>query len=151
MPELSRRQAIAGSVAVAAAMLVRPARATPADVEAAMAEILKGRTAQKGRVKLDIPRLAESGLNVSLDVSVESPMTPADYVKAIYLFAPQNPLPNIARYHFTPAAGRAAVTTRVRLADTQDVVALAEMSDGTFWRDEAEVVITIMACGLEPV
>jgi sulfur-oxidizing protein SoxY len=151
MPELSRRQALAGSVAVAAAMLVRPARATPADAEAAMAEVLKGRTARKGRVKLDIPRLAESGLNVSLDVSVESPMTPADYVKAVYLFAPQNPLPNIARYHFTPASGRAAVTTRVRLADTQDVIALAEMSDGTFWRDEAEVVITIMACGLEPV
>ncbi|HRJ69997.1 MAG TPA: thiosulfate oxidation carrier protein SoxY, partial [Beijerinckiaceae bacterium] len=113
-------------------------------------EVLRGREARPGRVRLEIPRLAESGLNVSLDFSVESPMTEADHVKTVHLFAEHNPLPLIARYHFTPRSGRASVSTRIRLADSQIVTALCEMSDGSVFVDRAEVVITIMACGLEP-
>lgn len=150
MTRLTRRAALGAGSATLVLALAPTSRATPKDVEAAMADILKGRLPRPGRIKLDIPRLAESGLNVSLDVSVESPMTEADHVTTIHLLAEQNPLPAIARYHFSPRSGRASVSTRIRLADSQIVTALCEMNDGSVWIDRAEVVITIMACGLEP-
>ena len=79
-------------------------------------------------------------------VTVESPMTAEDYVKAIHVFTEKNPQPNVISVHLGPRAGRASISTRIRLADTQTVTAIAEMSDGSFWSDSVEVIITLGAC-----
>jgi sulfur-oxidizing protein SoxY len=100
----------------------------------------------KGKVRLDLPPLVENGNAVALTVSADSPMTQAEYVKAIHLFSEKNPQPYIATVHLGPRAGRARVATRVRLADTQTVVAICEMSDGSFWSDSVNVVVTLAAC-----
>jgi sulfur-oxidizing protein SoxY len=83
---------------------------------------------------------------VPLTVSVESPMTQADHVKKIHVFNEKNPQPQVAVFHLGPRSGRAAASTRIRLADTQKVTAIAEMSDGTFWEASMEVVVTLAAC-----
>ena len=100
----------------------------------------------QGRVKLALPPLVENGHLVPLGVSVESPMTETDYVKAIHVFTERNPLPEVASFSLGWRAGRANVATRVRLADTQTVVAIAELSDGSFWSDSTHVVVTLAAC-----
>jgi len=101
---------------------------------------------RQGRVKLDVPPLIDNGNSIPLSVAVESRMTPADHVKAIHVFAERNPLPNILSVHLNPRSGRARVATRVRLADTGTVLAIAQMSDGSFWSDSAQVVVTLSAC-----
>jgi sulfur-oxidizing protein SoxY len=97
-------------------------------------------------VKLDLPPLSENGNTVPLTVSVESPMTAADHVRAIHLFTEKNPQPDVATFRLGPRAGRARVSTRIRLADTGLVVAVCELSDGSFWSDRAAVVVTLAAC-----
>jgi len=104
----------------------------------------------KGRVKLDLPALVENGNGVPLAVSVDSPMTEAGYVKAIHVLSEKNPLPNVVSFHLGPRAGRASVATRIRLADTQTVVAICELSDGSFWSGSVDVVVTLAACLEEP-
>ena len=99
-----------------------------------------------GKVKIGLPPLVENGHLVPLTVSVESPMTEADHVKAIHVFAEKNPLPETITFQFGPRAGRASFSTRVRLADTENVVAIAEMSDGSFWSARAYVIVTTAAC-----
>jgi sulfur-oxidizing protein SoxY len=99
-----------------------------------------------GRVTLDVPPLVENGNTVPLAISVDSPMTEADHVKAIHVFAEKNPQPDVATFRLGPRAGVARVATRVRLADTQTVVAIAELSDGSFWSARADVVVTLAAC-----
>jgi sulfur-oxidizing protein SoxY len=99
-----------------------------------------------GKIKLDLPPLVENGNTVAMSVSVDSPMTPTDYVKAIHVFTEKNPQPNIISVQLGPRAGRAEIATRVRLADTQQVVAICELSDGSFWSDRKDVMITIGAC-----
>ena len=103
-------------------------------------------TLQNGRVKLDIPALVESGNVVSLAVSVQSPMTASDHVKAIHVFNERNPQPNVVGMRLGPRAGRAMVSTRIRLADSQTVTAIAELSDGSFWSDSVQVIVTLPAC-----
>jgi sulfur-oxidizing protein SoxY len=103
-----------------------------------------------GKVKLELPPLVENGNTVPLAVSVDSPMTAADHVRALHVFAEKNPQPNVLSVHLGPRAGRASVSTRMRLADTQTVVAIAELSDGSFWSDRADVVVTLAACLEEP-
>jgi sulfur-oxidizing protein SoxY len=103
-------------------------------------------TVKPGKVKLEMPPLVENGNTVQYTVSVESPMTPTDYVKAIHVFNEKNPQPNVISVHLGPRAGRASFTSRARLADSEKVVAIAEMSDGSFWSDTIEVVVTIAAC-----
>jgi sulfur-oxidizing protein SoxY len=100
----------------------------------------------RGRVKLALPPLVENGHLVPLAVSVESPMTASDYVSAIHVFTEKNPLPEMISFQLGPRAGRASVATRVRLADTQNVIAIARMSDGSFWSDSAFVIVTLAAC-----
>ena len=104
------------------------------------------RNVQRGRVKLEIPFLAENGNLVPFKVSVESPMTADNYVRSIYILSEKNPRPVIAKMSFTPKSGRAELTTRIRLATSQRVVAMAEMSDGALWSDTREVVVTETAC-----
>jgi sulfur-oxidizing protein SoxY len=100
----------------------------------------------RGRVKLQLPPLIDNGNSVPLSVAVESPMTDADHVKAIHIFTEKNPLPDVVSAHLGPRAGRAGLSTRVRLADSQTVIAIAQLSDGSFWSDSAEVVVTLSAC-----
>jgi len=101
---------------------------------------------RRGRVKLDMPPLIDNSNSVSLSVAVESPMTPADHVTAIHVFTEKNPLPNVVSVFLGPRAGRASIGTRVRIADTQTVTAIAELSDGSFWSGSASVVVTLSAC-----
>jgi sulfur-oxidizing protein SoxY len=113
---------------------------------AAITKIVGSQVPQDGRVKLVIPPLVENGNLVVLKVSVESPMTAQDYVKAIHVIAEGNPLPNIFSSFLTPHSGTANITTRVRLAETQRVWAIAHMSDGSFWQGYAETLVTLSAC-----
>ena len=142
---LGRRAALAGGLTVT----VLPwtgARATSADLDAAIREIAGDRPVKPGRIKLDIPPLIENGNAVPLTVSVESPMTAADHVKAIHVFNEKNPQPHVFNAWLSPANGRARIATRIKLADTQKVVGIAEMSDGTLWSASADVIVTIAAC-----
>jgi sulfur-oxidizing protein SoxY len=99
-----------------------------------------------GRVKLDVPPLIDNGNTVPLSVEVESPMTGADHVKAIHVFTEKNPQPYVITARLGPRAGRARISTRARIADTGTVLAIAEMSDGSFWSDSVHVVVTLSAC-----
>jgi len=112
----------------------------------AIANIVGSNTPKDGRVKLVIPPLVENGNLVVLKVSVDSPMTADDYVKTIYVIAEGNPLPNIFTAYLTPRSGVANITTRVRLAETQRVWAIAQMSDGSYWRGYADTLVTLSAC-----
>ena len=112
----------------------------------AIEKIVGSNSIRDGRVKLIIPPLVESGNLVVLKLSVESPMTANDYVKAVHVIAEGNPLPNIFTAYFTPRSGRADLTTRVRLADSQRVWAIAQMSDGSFWQGYADTLVTLSAC-----
>ena len=140
---------LAGALALGGAIstiTVRPATATPADMQAAIAKVVGDAKVKVGKVKLDIPPLVENGNTVPCAVTVDSPMTPTDYVKAIHVFNEKNPQPNAISARLGPRAGRASISTRIRLSDTQTVVAIAEMSDGSFWSDRTEVIITLGAC-----
>jgi sulfur-oxidizing protein SoxY len=124
----------------------RPAGATPAAMQEAIRRVVSPDRVTPGRVTLDVPPLVENGNTVPLAISVDSPMTEADHVKAIHVFAEKNPQPDVATFRLGPRAGVARVATRVRLADTQTVVAIAELSDGSFWSARADVVVTLAAC-----
>jgi sulfur-oxidizing protein SoxY len=122
------------------------AQATPAAMQEAMRKVTGQAPVRRGRVKLDLPPLIDNSNSVSLSVTVESPMTPADHVKAIHVFTEKNPLPNVVSVVLGPRAGRASIATRMRIADTQTVTAIAELSDGSFWSGSASVVVTLSAC-----
>jgi len=102
--------------------------------------------AREGRVRLELPLLVDNGNSVPLKVSVESPMTEADHVRSVTLLSGRNPEPRMAVFHFGPRSGKAEVATRVRLAGSQRVTAIAEMSDGSLWQDAVETVVTLSAC-----
>ncbi len=136
---------VAGS-AIAPLLVVRPAAATPASMAAAIREVIGEANVREGKVKVDLPPIVENGNTVSLTVSVDSPMTEADHVKSIHSFNEKNPQPNVANFHLGPRAGKASVATRIRLADSQQVVAIAQLSDGSFWSGSVEVIVTIAAC-----
>jgi sulfur-oxidizing protein SoxY len=144
----TRRQLLAAGAGLGAAALVRlePARATPVAMQAAIRRMLGEASTREGKVKLSVPPLVENGNTVPLEVAVESPMTADDYVKAIHVFNEKNPQPNVISVRLSSRAGRARFTTRFRLADTQTVVAIAELSDGSFWSARAEVIVTLAAC-----
>lgn len=147
-PQASRRAVLRNGSALAACMVlaVRPAKATPEEMKAAINKVIGDNKIQTGKVTLDVPALVENGNTVAVSVSVESPMKADNYVKAIHLFNEKNPQPNVASFYLGPRTGRAEVATRIRLADTQTVIAIAELSDGSFWQDSAEVIVTLAAC-----
>lgn len=147
----TRRKLLLGAASAAGAMAlpgirVERAQATPDSMKAAIRRVVGEAPVKQGRVELDVPPLVENGNTVSLAVNVPSPMTSADHVKAIHVFNEKNPQPNVISVQIGPRAGRAHITTRFRLADTQHVVAIAEMSDGSFWSDTIEVIVTLAAC-----
>jgi sulfur-oxidizing protein SoxY len=142
----NRRELIVSGGAIASLLVVRPASATDETMRGAVRDFIGEAQVRPGRIKLDLPPLVENGNAVPLSVSVESPMTADDHVKMIAIFNQKNPQPNVATFHLGPRSGRASVSTRIRLADSQTVTAIAQMSDGSFWSDSADVVVTLAAC-----
>jgi sulfur-oxidizing protein SoxY len=152
----SRRQflGLAGGAAVMGAIPIvtlRPAEATPAMLASAIRNVVGGAVVQTGKVKIDVPPLVENGNTVPMTVSVTNPMTADDYVKSIHVFNEKNPQPNIGNFYLGPRAGRAQISTRIRLADSQKIVAIAQLSDGSFWSVSADVVVTLAACTEEVI
>ena len=154
-PTRRRFLRLAGSTAVIGALPVairlRPAGATPEMMQSAIRTVTNGATVQTGKVKLDIPPLVENGNSVPMTVSVTSPMTATDYVRSIHVFNEKNPQPNLGNFYLKPRAGRAQVSTRVRLADSQKITAIAKLSDGSFWSTTVDVVVTLAACTEEVI
>jgi sulfur-oxidizing protein SoxY len=146
--KISRRGWLQKVSLLASSLLFNPGLvfAKKQDAEKAIDLIVGSNLMQDGRVQLTIPPLVENGNLVPLKVSVQSPMTQDDYVKAIYVIAEGNPLPNIFSAYLSPRSGRATVSTRVRLSDSQRVWAIAQMSDGVFWRGYADTRVTLSAC-----
>ncbi|MBI3372088.1 MAG: SoxY-related AACIE arm protein [Betaproteobacteria bacterium] len=147
---ISRRDFLCAAGGIAAGFALDPAAAAESATATAMQEAIRAvvgsAQVRKGRVTLELPPLVDNGNAVSLSVRVDSPMTQADHVKAIHVFTEKNPQPNVVAFHLGPRAGRASVATRIRLADTQSVIAICELSDGTFWSDSVSVVVTLAAC-----
>jgi sulfur-oxidizing protein SoxY len=137
---------LAGGVALACAVTTQSSRATPATMQAAIKKVVGEAPLRKGKVTIDVPPLVENGNTVPVTITVHSPMTATDHVKAIHLFNEKNPQPNVIGVHLGPRAGKAALSTRIKLADAQKIVAVAQLSDGSFWSDEADVIVTIAAC-----
>lgn len=136
----------AAAPGLALALWPRAATATPEALRAAIAAFTGGAVPTAGRVALEIPSLVENGNVVPVSVKVASPMTAADHVRRIALFTERNPEPGVAVFHLGPWSGRAEVATRMRLATSQSVFALAETNDGRFWQAGVEVIVTLAAC-----
>jgi sulfur-oxidizing protein SoxY len=134
------------SATAAAAESAAAISTAPAATREAIAKVVGTARVNPGKVTLDLPALVENGNAVPLSVKVDSPMTQADHVKAIHVFTEKNPLPNVVSFFLGPRAGRASVATRIRLADTQTVHAICELSDGSFWSGSVDVVVTLAAC-----
>jgi sulfur-oxidizing protein SoxY len=122
------------------------ARATPAAVAALIADLVGDATLHDGRVKLDLPVLVENGNAVAMTVSVDAPLGGPAAVCSIDVFAERNPLPHVARFSFGPRAGAPRVATRIRLATSQTVIAVAKLADGSCWRDSVDLIVTLAAC-----
>ena len=144
---LDRRQLLQfGAGAVLVASFPISADAEPEDLMAVRTELFGDRPINQGRVNVKLPPISENGYSVPITINVDSPMTESNYVKQVVVLSPENPLPNIARFQFTPVSGRAEVATRIRLSATQALQVIAEMSDGSLWSGGAETVVTLAAC-----
>lgn len=149
MLETTRRETLALAAIASLAAFLAP-KMVMADEQAVAAEIKRlygDKKFDSGKVKLDVPEIAENGLVVPVNVEVESPMTDQDYVKAVHVFADGNPAPGVVSYRFTPACGKAAASTRMRLAQTQNIICIAEMSSGSLYMAKSNVKVTIGGCG----
>lgn len=149
--ELTKRELFGlGAGAVTALVFGLPATAALADdaeVQKRISAFAGGKKVGSGRVSLTTPEIAENGNTVPVTVDVKSPMTDSDYVESVLLLAAGNPRPDVATFHFTPLSGEATATTRIRLAKTQDVIAIAKMSNGDVFMDKKTVKVTIGGCG----
>ena len=148
MDESTRREfcALAGGAAMLAVTL-RPAEATPAMLATAIRNVVGTATVKTGKVKLEIPPLVENGNTVPMTVTVESPMTDASHVTEVLVLADGNPNAGVATFHFSPASGVAEANTRIRLAASQNIIAVAKMNDGSFVMASKQVKVTIGGCG----
>ncbi len=144
--DLSRRAFLAGAAGAAVCVIAPSARATPEAMAQAIKEFTGGKPVREGGVEVDIPVLLESGHSVPTIVRVDSPMNAQNYVRAIAVFNERNPQPNVGVFYLTPRSGRAFVSTRIRLGDSQKVVAIAQMSDGSFRSGSVDVIVTLPAC-----
>jgi sulfur-oxidizing protein SoxY len=143
---LIRTAGFTAGAAILSALPLAASRATPQAMQEAIRKIVGEAELRHGKVRLDVPSLVENGNAVPLTVSVDSPMTEAGYVKAIHIVNEKNPQPHVMSVTLGPRAARASVSIRIKLADSQQVVAVAEMSDGSFWSESADVIVTIAAC-----
>lgn len=144
MPQ--RRDVLAIGVALASVVLVRPAAAQSEELAAAVAAFAGGAPVRPGRVTLEIAKLVDNGNVVPVSVTVDSPMTASEHVTAIAIFNEKNPQRDVAKFKLGPRAGKASVSTRIRLATSQQLVAVAALSDGSFWSDSADVIVVLAAC-----
>jgi sulfur-oxidizing protein SoxY len=143
----TRRYMLALTASAAALpMLPAPTQAETADTVAAIRKFTGGTAFTPGKLKLDISPLVENGNSVSMSVIADHPMTEQSYVKRMAVFTEKNPQAEVAVFHLNPRSGTATVGCRIRLATTQTVTAVAELSDGRFWKDEVDVLVTIAAC-----
>ncbi|GAN46064.1 sulfur-oxidizing protein SoxY [Methylobacterium sp. PvP062] len=150
IPAMSRRQALAfgtgAMVATAFAFRAGPALAAKPATDEAIKAFTRGKEPVKGRVKLELPEIAENGNTVPMTVSVDGPMTAESYVEEVMIVAEGNPNPGVISFHFTPSSV-AEANTRIRLAETQNVIAVARMNDGSVFSDVRQVKVTIGGCG----
>lgn len=142
--ETDRRAVLAGCMA----LLVLPsaARSETDDLEKAVHAFTGGSVPKSGKVAIDVAPLVENGNAVAVEITVDHPMNKDNFVKEIALFNERNPQPEVAVFHLSPRSGQARVITRIRLATSQHVVAVARLSDGNCWADRREVIVTIAAC-----
>ena len=150
MQTMTRRQALVlGSSAIVTLAIgdVSPLFATPAESDAEIAKFTGGKAMDKGKISIDLPEIAENGNTVPLQITIESPMTDADYISDILVVADGNPRPGIATFHLTPLAGKATAATRIRLQTTENIIVVAKTSDGKFFTDRKQVKVTIGGCG----
>lgn len=138
---VSRRQLLALSLLPAL-----PAAATPEALAAAIQAYTGGAPMRNGRIAIEIAELVENGNTVPLSLSVQSPMSASDHVQSLAVFTERNPQPEVAVFHFSPRSGVATVNTRIRLATSQPLVAVATMNDGSCWRHQVDVIVTLAAC-----
>jgi sulfur-oxidizing protein SoxY len=144
--EPTRRRVLVAVAGVGLTWFAPKAGATTTGMDEAVRELIGEATLERGKVKLELPSIVENGNTVPLTVSVDSPMTESDHVESIHIFNQKNPQPFVAAFHLGPRAGKAQVSTRIRLADSQRVVAIARLNDGSFWLDSADVIVTLAAC-----
>ena len=144
--KITRREVMAGGLAALGASALPAPAAALGQMDTAIRNAFGEATIRKGRVMLELPPLVENGNTVPMTVAVDSPMTKDNYVKAIHVFNDKNPQPNVMSVQLGPRAGKASIATRIRLAGTQKLMAIAEMSDGTYWADTQEVIVTLAAC-----
>lgn len=145
--ELTRRRLLLTGGAAIVLLHVTPVAATPENMAAAIKRTYGDRRIMPGRVKIDIPQIAENGNVVPITIAVDSPMSTDDYVKTIHLFSEHNPLPDIVEFELGPHNGKARVSTRIRLAKSQIVLAVATLNDATLWSAQAIVEVTVSGCG----
>lgn len=143
----ARRQALSMLVAGVGVLVVRPVYPAPEELAQALRDTFGSRTIRPGRVNLQVPILAENGNVVPVTVGVDSPMTEQDFVASIHLFAEKNPLPRVLEVRLGPHNGKAQVSTRIRLAESQNLTAVAAMNDGSLWSAVATVEVTTGGCG----
>jgi sulfur-oxidizing protein SoxY len=150
MRQLSRRTALALGAAGAALGFIgsrKRASAAAQETEDQITQFTGGKTAEKGKIAIELPEIAENGNTVPLSVSVDAPMTADNYVSEILVVADGNPNPGVATFHFTSLSGKAAASTRIRLAATQNIIAVAKTSKGEFFTNQKLVKVTIGGCG----
>jgi sulfur-oxidizing protein SoxY len=147
MRKLDRREFVLGGAAAATATAMAISDTMAQGWEETLKKILGDAKAAEGKLMMDLPEIAENGNTVPFTISVDSPMTDKDYVKAVHVISTGNPQPGVATFRFTPQSGKAAAASRMRLARTQDVVAVAELSDGKFLQVKRSVKVTIGGCG----
>ncbi len=150
--QIARRDVLkaAGFSAVVVAtsgLLPSESFATPAKAQALMKKLTGGATPKSGRIKLKLPEIAENGRTVPISVSVDSPMTSKNYVKAIHVVSEGNPNPDVVSFHLTASSGKAAISTRIRLGKTQNILAAAVMNDGSVYMTKKKIKVTIGGCG----
>ena len=147
-PTFNRRQTLAlGASAMSVAVLGPLPGLAKNDSEEAIKKFTGGKTPVQGKIKLDLPEIAENGNTVPMTVTVESPMTEQSHVTDVLIVADENPRSGVVTFHFSPASGVAEANTRIRLAATQDVIAVAKMNDGSFFMASKQVKVTIGGCG----
>ena len=148
MSSFSRRQvmAVGAGAAASAALGIVPARAAN-NTQDLIKAFTGGKQATEGKVKLDLPEIAENGNTVPMTVTVESPMSEQSHVTEVLVLADGNPNAGVATFHFSPASGVAEANTRIRLATTQNIIAIARMNDGSFAMATKQVKVTIGGCG----
>lgn len=150
MHHLSRRAALvlsAGGAALTFAGWNGTAFAAAKEAAEEIAKFTGGKTAEKGKIAIELPEIAENGNTVPLSVSVESPMTADDHVTEVMVVGDGNPRPGVVTFHFTPLSGKAAAQTRIRLATTQNIIVVAKTGKGQFFTDQKLVKVTIGGCG----